>query len=91
MAANERVLIDPLVADLMEQSMRQTHAVTKSVIDLLEHRAERAETALQLVREAVQDLYSDVYLPNPRFVLSALYPSEEAVKERMEHGDRGSM
>lgn len=77
-------MLTPLIADLMEQCMRDTHAVTNALIDSLEHRALRAEVTVQIIRERIYDLFDGPYTPQPSWVIHALYPSEEEVKERME-------
>jgi hypothetical protein len=79
-AANtEPVLIDPLVAKLMEASMKQTHAVTDQVIESLTYRAKRAEAELRLVRETVGELLAGPWMPVPAALREALWPSRETV------------
>jgi hypothetical protein len=78
-AMTEPVLIDPLVARLMEASLAQTHAVTNSVIDDLTYRAKRAETELQLVRDTVSALLDGPWMPMPDAIRRALWPGREAV------------
>lgn len=73
------VLLDPLIASLMEASMAQTHAVTDSLIDSLTHRAKRAEAQLQIVREVVTALLDGPWMPTPDAIRSALWPSRETV------------
>jgi hypothetical protein len=77
--SNEPVLIDPLVAKLMEASMAQTHAVTDQVIESLTYRAKRAEVERDLIREMVSDLLDGPWMPTPDALRHALWPSRETV------------
>lgn len=69
----------PLVADLMQASLTQTHAVTNSVIDNLTERAELAEATLAAIRTAVLDLVGGDFMPTPAAIERALYPRQAVI------------
>lgn len=76
----ERVLIDPLVAGLMEASMKATAAAADDVIGHLTFRADRAEAQLELIRERVNALLDGPWMPMPDAIRHALWPSDGAIR-----------
>lgn len=68
------------MAALWEQSKRDYDFTVNSLIDAANTRADRAETTLAWVREAIGYLLDGDYMPTSAALHRALYPSWELVE-----------
>lgn len=68
------------MAALFEQSQRDYQSTTNTLIMLEKIRAERAETALALARNAIMGMLNGDYMPTSAAIERALFPSWEVVE-----------
>lgn len=80
---DDTVVMSTFVADVLGASIAQTQGVTNALIDSLTYDAARGQATLVLVREAIAEIASRPYIVNPQQYLYAMWPSEEAIMERM--------
>lgn len=72
----------PLVAQLIEAGRAQTAATQQQVIAGLQRDLDRSQACLQLITASIQELCDQPWVPNPREIQAALYPTREQVERR---------
>lgn len=72
----------PLVAQLIEAGRAQTAATQQQVIAGLQRDLDRSQACLQLITAGIQELCDQPWVPNPREIQAALYPTREQVERR---------
>lgn len=70
------------VAQLMLHNAQENLGIANCLQDAYLKRAQVAEATLSLIREHISDLFSGPYMPNPDYVLEALYPEPELIRLR---------
>lgn len=80
---DDTIVMSPLVAQVMEASIRQTQDVTNALIDGLTYQEAELRATLALVRERIAQIANRPYVASPFLYLEALSPSHEDVQERM--------
>lgn len=77
------------MAALHEQSVADYTYTTNAVIEFETARADRAETALAMARDAIMGMLDGPYMPTSAAIERALYPSWEAVEAERKHRAAG--
>ncbi len=71
----------PLVATVLTKMMDDTAETTNRVIDNLQAELNIAWATIDAIRDEIMRLMNQEFLPHPRSVINALYPSQETVEE----------
>lgn len=71
-----------LIATIVEANIDRLNSVTNELMEAYRTEAAEAQATLGLAREAVADLLNDKYMPTPRSILAALWPSKADIDER---------
>jgi hypothetical protein len=74
------VQISPLVADIMQASLKMTHDVNDRLIASLQAQVAELRAREKAVEHGVTKLLSGPWMPTPDALIAALYPSAEYVK-----------
>lgn len=72
-------VIHPLVAEIMTASLTVTKNVTDRVIANLEEDNKDLRAELEAIRETIEILFDQPYMPQPIYIIRALYPSRETI------------
>ncbi len=73
--------LTPLVAAVLTKMMDDTAQTTNRVIDNLQGELNIARATIDAMRNEIIRLMNQEFLPHPRSVINALYPSQETVEE----------
>jgi hypothetical protein len=71
-----------LIATIVEANMDRLNSVTNELLESYRTEAAEAQVTLGLAREAVADLLNGQYMPTPRCILAAMWPSKKDIDER---------
>lgn len=80
---DDTIIMSPVVASVLEASVRQTQSVTNALLDNLTYEAAEMRARLELVCERVAEIANRPYIANSYLYLEALHPRREDVEERM--------
>lgn len=69
----------PLIAEILTAQRTETMAATNAVITNLTRLLETEEARRRAVQEAVLRLLDGPWMPHPRLIESALFPSDETI------------
>lgn len=72
-------LIDPLVAQILEQNSKDLAWTTNTLIDNLTVERDELQAEIKAVRAAVEVLLSGPYMPMPDAIRLALWPSAHSI------------
>lgn len=77
--ASEAVSGSPLLAEIIHASMNQTAATQQALIDATQWELDQANAERDLVNARMNELLSGDFMPMPRAIINALYPSVERI------------
>lgn len=91
----EAALADPeninavnLTLQLMQASHRQYAATTTALIEGYQNEIAQLRAERQLIRETITELCSGPHVPNPNWVMDAVFvPNRRRIKEILDHED----
>ena len=77
-------LIDPLVAQILEQNSRNLAFTTNALIDNLTARLDEERAELAAVRDEIQRLLAGSWMPTSDALIRALYPAGSTINSYKE-------
>lgn len=80
---DDTVVISPIIAQVMEASVRQTQDVTNALIGNLQYQEAELRATVELIREAIAEITSRPYVVNPQVYLQAMWPNKADIEARM--------
>ena len=83
---NEAQPLQPLVAQLIQQQIRDSQDTTNRLVDSLQSQVNETRATLDAVRYEVRRLLIGDYMPTPDVLIRALYPRQETVNQFRHEG-----